>query len=455
MAQISIIKKSDISEARRFDAEYFKPEYLEIKGSLNRIKTTQFIKVTKYIKKGIFDISPTKYRKKGVPFLRVSNMKDPFIDENDLVFLSEETNLENRKTELNYGDIILSKVGSLGDAVINLKYDKVNFSQNNIGIKIDKSKINPLYAVSFFNSKYGKKQIEKQQSGQVQIKLVLDDIKYLKIPLFNDNFQLQIEKTVKSAHQKQTQSKQLYKEAEQLLLEELGLVDYKPKHQLTFETSKKEIENATRYDAEYFQPKYAEIIKRIENYEGGFDVVGNIVNWKKGIEVGTDAYTETGKEFVRVSDFSVFGIEKSSRKISNELFEKIKKEYQPKKGEILFTKDGTIGLTYVLKKDIEGVLSSAFLSLRLKEKYQDFEKECLALILNSIISKMQVEQLSGGAIIAHLKPSDFEKFKIPLIKPQIQTQIAEKIKESHKLRKESKELLEEAKQKVEEEIEKG
>ncbi|NCF75476.1 MAG: hypothetical protein GWO87_03255 [Xanthomonadaceae bacterium] len=67
---------------------------------------------------------------------------------------------------------------------------------------------------------------------------------------------------------------------------------------------------------------------------------------------------------------------------------------------------------------------------------------------------MQVEKLSGGAIIAHLKPSDFEKFKIPLIKPKIQKQIAKKIQESHRLRKESKELLEEAKRRVEEEIEK-
>ena len=66
-----------------------------------------------------------------------------------------------------------------------------------------------------------------------------------------------------------------------------------------------------------------------------------------------------------------------------------------------------------------------------------------------------LEKLSGGALIAHLKPSDFETFKIPLIKQQVQKQIAEKIQESHKLRKESKELLEEAKRKVEEEIEKA
>ena len=36
MPQISIIKKSDIQEARRFDAEFFKPEYLEIEERLKK-----------------------------------------------------------------------------------------------------------------------------------------------------------------------------------------------------------------------------------------------------------------------------------------------------------------------------------------------------------------------------------------------------------------------------------
>lgn len=36
MAQISIIKYKDILEARRFDAEYFKPEYLEIEKKLKK-----------------------------------------------------------------------------------------------------------------------------------------------------------------------------------------------------------------------------------------------------------------------------------------------------------------------------------------------------------------------------------------------------------------------------------
>ena len=45
-------------------------------------------------------------------------------------------------------------------------------------------------------------------------------------------------------------------------------------------------------------------------------------------------------------------------------------------------------------------------------------------------------------------------FKIPLINPQLQKEISDRIKESFKLRNESKQLLEQAKKMVEDEIEK-
>jgi len=137
------------------------------------------------------------------------------------------------------------------------------------------------------------------------------------------------------------------------------------------------------------------------------------------------------------------------------LYETFKKQFQPKAGEILYTKDGTIGLSNVLNETFEGIVSGAFLRLTLKHEYHDLEKEYLALILNSIVCRLQVEKLSGGALIAHLKPSDFETFKIPLIRKEIQEQIAEKITESHRLRTESKSLLEQAKRMVEAEIERA
>jgi len=38
MSQISHIKYKDVIEAKRFDADFFKPEYLELREKLSNIK---------------------------------------------------------------------------------------------------------------------------------------------------------------------------------------------------------------------------------------------------------------------------------------------------------------------------------------------------------------------------------------------------------------------------------
>ena len=462
MPLISIVKHSDILEARRYDAEYFKPEYLKLQKSIDSYGASTILELKCELDCSAFYPSITDdydFNQNGVPFLRVNEIQNGIvrITENT-AFLPEKVLKEYRSNIkiAHPGDLIIAKGGN-SLAKVGLLTDSYNYysiCRDLIVIRTNKIiDIDKYFLWLFLHSKIGQKIMLRTASQTGQPHLTINEIKKITVPISTKSENICKKAFLKSVDL-EAQSKQLYREAEELLLAELGLLGYAVKHTITFSTSKKEIEQAHRYDSEYFQPKYAEIIERIEKYDGGSDVVENIVNWKKGIEVGTEAYSEKGKEFVRVSDFSIFGTEESSRKIAEEYFEELKENFQPKKGEILFTKDGTIGISYVLKNNVDGVLSGAFLRLTLKEEYQDFETECLALIFNSIISKLQVEQLSGGAIIAHLKPSDFEKFKIPLIKPQVQAQIAEKIQESHKLRKESGELLEEAKKKVEEEIEK-
>ncbi len=57
--------------------------------------------------------------------------------------------------------------------------------------------------------------------------------------------------------------------------------------------------------------------------------------------------------------------------------------------------------------------------------------------------------MSGGAIIAHLKPESAKKIKIPILSDNKQGEIAEKVSEALRLRKEAKTLLEKAKRAVE------
>ncbi|MFH1286957.1 MAG: hypothetical protein ABII02_04385, partial [Candidatus Magasanikbacteria bacterium] len=78
----------------------------------------------------------------------------------------------------------------------------------------------------------------------------------------------------------------------------------------------------------------------------------------------------------------------------------------------------------------------------------------LALVLNSFYCKAQIERMSGGAIIAHLKPDSAMSIKIPMLSANKQEELAGKVIEASRLRQEAKMLLEKAKRAVEIFIEK-
>ena len=451
MPQISIVQRKDVLQAKRFDAEYFKPEYLEVEKNMNNLQYDTIKNIFYPIKNGV---DFRQFEEDGqIYYIRTADIKDyGFQDTGAKINFSKIP----VKVKLKENDILFTRKGNYGkNCLVTNEIKNSLISSEIMLLRKRDNQFNCFYLSIFLRTKYGTLQIERRIHGVSNFSVTQEAVESIRIPIFSQQFQLKIEKLVKQAHKELQESKQLYKQAEQLLLQELDLVDYQPQHSLWFEVNKREVDRARRYDAEYFQPKYSEIIEKIEKYGGGFDVAKNIVSWKKGIEVGSDAYTDEGKQFVRVSDFSIFGIENTTKKISTELFQKLKGDFQPRKGEILFTKDGTIGISSVIQKEVKGIVSVAFLRLILKTKYKNFEKECLSLIFNSIICKLQAEQLSGGAIIEHLKPDDFGKIKIPLIQSDIQQKIADNITQSHKLREHSKQLLDTAKHAVETAIEKG
>ena len=67
----------------------------------------------------------------------------------------------------------------------------------------------------------------------------------------------------------------------------------------------KELQGFTRLDAEYYQPKYDQILNAIQKLSNLH--LTNIVNIKKGIEVGSKAYNNEGISFVRVSNMTKYG----------------------------------------------------------------------------------------------------------------------------------------------------
>lgn len=273
-------------------------------------------------------------------------------------------------------------------------------------------------------------------------------------PIFipSPDFRGKIQKIVVKAFALSDYSEEIYSQAQDAFLTELGLTQWQPKHQLTFIKNYSDIKKSGRIDAEYFQPKYEEIIKAIKNYSGGWDTLGNLVSVKKCVEVGSGEYLDKGVPFIRVSNLGPFEITEE-KYISENLYTKIK-QHQPQKGEILFSKDATPGIAYHLKEEPQKMISSSGI-VRLKNKTNKVNNECLTLILNSILTKEQVNRDVGGSVILHWQPNQIKETVIPILPDTVQAQIQQKVTESFALRKQSKHLLECAKRAVEIAIEKN
>ena len=175
-----------------------------------------------------------------------------------------------------------------------------------------------------------------------------------------------------------------------------------------------------------------------------------MVTVKKCVEVGSGEYLDEGIPFVRVSNLSPFEITEE-KYITEKLYSEIK-QHQPKKGEILFSKDATPGIAYYLQEQPQKMIPSGGI-LRLKSKTDKINNEYLTLALNSILTKEQVNRDVGGSVILHWRPNQVKETVIPILPEEKQIQIQQKVAVSFNLRKQSKLLLECAKQAVEMAIE--
>lgn len=105
------------------------------------------------------------------------------------------------------------------------------------------------------------------------------NIRNLEIPLPSTTFQSRIAELVQEAHIQRELSKSFYAEAEQILLKELGLIDWTHTEVSITEKMSEEVRLFGRCDAEFFQPKYDELFERLSKFQT--QKLGAIVDYQK------------------------------------------------------------------------------------------------------------------------------------------------------------------------------
>ncbi len=422
----------------RFDSEFFKKEYLENKNIIESCEHESLENLTTLITNGHTPLK-ADLSSGDIKFITAEFIQD-FIFLDVSKYISKKDNIVLNRSRLFENDIIFTIKGKVANAVpIFNKKEELNINQDVARLVLN-NKQSCFYITSFLNSKYGKLQSKHISTGQINPFIALGSLKKLKIPMFSQSFQKAIEKLVKQAHENLDTSKTLYREAEALLLAEVGLQHFQPsKEKVSIKSLSESFGASGRLDAEYYQPKYENILNKIKSHK--FNTLKNIVDITKSIEPGSNAYSEAGLPFMRVSDFSKHGINKTNKFLKDDFVDANSEKLEnltPKKRTILFSKDGTVGIAYHLREDYKAITSGAILHLKVKTK--EILPEYLTLVLNSELVQKQAERDAGGSIIQHWRVSEIEQVLIPIIPIDKQTQIAEKIEQSFALKKESERL---------------
>lgn len=443
----SIINKSELEGAQRIDAEYYQPTNLSLSKKV-RSKRYSTLDSIAFVTDGEHG-SPDWDESSNIKYVVAETIRENYINDENFQTISEKQFKRNERAALREDDLLIYSVGMNAglSAVVEPQLLPASIPRSVALARLNKNFL-PEYVSIFLNSKFGKFQTKRLTAGNAQPMLALDNIKQLEIADIPISSQQTFKNLYEEAYRLRVAAKSFYSQAEKVLLEELGIKESDFGDELSYVVDFAEA--GKRTDAEYFQPKYQKLVGKLR--ANGSKRLGGLVSVKKGFEPGSEAYQDEGRLFIRVSSLSKFGIQNLDQKyLSDELYEKLKQDYEPQAGEILLSKDATLGIAYVVSEPVEGIISGGILRLKLKA---DIDSEYLALVINSLVGQMQVERDAGGSIIKHWKPDQVKDLEIPILPKATQEKIGELVRKSHEARQKSKELLEDAKRQVEELIEK-
>ena len=450
--EISIVSFSEMlnhTVSSRFDAEFFKKEYLIDDKSIAKNGFDKLVAVTSKINVGFVGSMVEHYRKDGCTLLQTKNIDKFFISDNDTIKVTYEFHNELKKSQIKYEDILIARSGSFGKASIYLENEIIN-SSDIIIVKANGA-ISPYYLVSFLNSKFGVNQMIRFSSGGLQGHVNLTILEELEVPKLDEKFQFSIEEVIKKAYECRLKSKKTYKKAEGLLLQEIDLQDFEPsKEPVNIKSFSDSFGASGRLDAEYYQPKYEVIENAVKSYSNGYNTFNKLItNSSTGYTYKSDTYCDEGIPLIRINNISNGNLDLSNAtNIPFKDFHLSEKDIALE-NDILISMSGTIGSSCKIPEGVKAVVNQRIMRISPK----NINPDILPLIINSVIGQYQLARVGTGGVQTNISANDIKEILIPNYDLNKQQQIAELVEQSFKLKKQSEQLLVVAKTAVEMAIE--
>jgi type I restriction enzyme, S subunit len=417
---------------------------------------------TRYVYKPIGDI--LKFSQYGISIdmneegnghkiYRMNEISNMFCDRviNKFADISRD---EVKKFKLKDNDVLFNRtnsqefVGRTGIFKI-FSDEELVFASYLIRVRPNEDEILPEYLTAFLNTQYGVQDAKRRARISInQSNINAEELKRVKIPILPMTVQEKIRGIFDQAFSLVNRSEALYTKAEQILLAELNLAEWNPKHRLSYVKNYSDTQNASRIDAEYFQPMYEEVVKELCKYKDGYGLLDDLVNVKDKNFTPKD---EVVYKYIELANISNNGnITGFTEEAGKDLPTRARRKVNT--GDVIVSSiEGSLESIALINGSLNNALcSTGFYVIN----SNDLNSETLLVFLKSRAGQLQLKKGCSGTILTAISKDELARIVIPKVDEKIQDKIKDKIEEMYRAKALSNNLLDIAKRGVEMAIEK-
>ena len=438
------------NEKYRFDSEFFLKIYLSAYNKLKKINHSiignEYDCLSDFHSNGSYKQIAENFtlldKKNYAYMVRTVDLEQDDFTEN-VKYISKHSYEYLSKSKIYGGELLINKIGSPGRTYLmpNLNIP-VSLGMNLFMLRMKKDSIfKESFLWIFFNTEIGKNIIKRKINGTVPMTIDKIAIKSLYIPIFSKNFYDKIDFIVNLIARIKNNYREVYKQAEKLLIDELNIkiIDNNNVNTKFFNNS---FGNSGRLHAEYYLPKYEDLQKNIYKYPKKGNICSIITLRDKNI---------TPKDNKKYKYIELANIDNIGNVI--DCTEDFGANLPTRARRIVHTGDviissieGSLNKCAVITEEFDGAFcSTGFFVI----KSGIFTAETLLVLFKSEVLQNLMKKGCSGTILTAISKEEFEKICIPILNDNIQQKITCYIKQSKLLYNQSKLLLEVAKKSVE------
>ena len=357
-----------------------------------------------------------------------------------------------KKHQLKENDILICRTNGnpnlVGKSALVMIDEPYVYESHLFKIQPKQEIINSHTLATYLNCKYGKQEIFRYSMQGNQSNFSLAKFKEMKIPKFSSALQKDIKILISSSFEKLQKSKEAYQAAQDLLLDHLGLKDFNlPAQAVNVKSFSDSFGRSGRLDAEFYQEKYEGYLKKIQAYPYGCEPIRTACKLKDANYTPKDNQTY---QYIELSNIGNSGeITGASLDLGCNLPSRARRKVS-KNDVIVSSIEGSLASCAIVSEQYHQALCSTGFYVVSSEK---INSETLLILFKSEPIQQLLKQGCSGTILTAINKDEFLNIPLPLVDANIQTQIADLIRQSDRLRQKSQALLEEAKRKVEQAIE--